>query len=55
MSSKKSIFAFQILFEEEENIKIVIKRREIYQILETITGRCKQAGVFLESIVIKYA
>jgi uncharacterized protein Yka (UPF0111/DUF47 family) len=43
------------LFEEEENIKIVIKRREIYQILETITGRCKQAGVFLESIVIKYA
>ena len=43
------------LFEEEENIKEVIKRREIYQILETITERCKQAGVFLESIVIKYA
>ncbi len=43
------------LFEEEENIKEVIKRREIYQILETITERCKQACVFLESIVIKYA
>jgi uncharacterized protein Yka (UPF0111/DUF47 family) len=43
------------LFEEEENIKVIIKRREIYQILETIIERCKQAGVFLESIVIKYA
>ena len=43
------------LFEEEENIKEIIKRREIYQILETITEKCKQSGVFLESIVIKYA
>jgi hypothetical protein len=43
------------LFEEEENIKVIIKRREIYQILETITEKCKQSGVFLESIVIKYA
>ena len=43
------------LFEEEENIKEIIKRREIYQILETITEKCKLSGVFLESIVIKYA
>lgn len=43
------------LFEEEENIKEIIKRREIYQILETITEKCKQSGVFLESIVIKYS
>jgi uncharacterized protein Yka (UPF0111/DUF47 family) len=43
------------LFEEEENIKEIIKRREIYQILETIIEKCKQSGVFLESIVIKYA
>ena len=43
------------LFEEEENVKEIIKRREIYQILETITEKCKQSGVFLESIVIKYA
>ena len=31
------------LFEEEENIKEIIKRREIYQILETITEKCKQS------------
>jgi len=43
------------LFEEEDNVKVVIKRREIYQILETIIERCKQAGVFIESIVIKYS
>ena len=43
------------LFEEEENVKEIIKRREIYQILETITEKCKQSGVFLESIVIKYS
>lgn len=43
------------LFEEEDDLKEVIKRREIYHNLEVITGKCKDAGTFLEAIVIKYS
>jgi uncharacterized protein len=43
------------LFEEEDDLKEVIKRREVYHILEIISERCKDAGTFLEAIVIKYS
>lgn len=43
------------LFEEEEDVKLVIKFREIYQTLETATDKCEDVGNVIESIVVKYA
>ncbi|MBL7727781.1 MAG: DUF47 domain-containing protein [Dinghuibacter sp.] len=43
------------LFETEPDAKEVIKKREIYQILELVTDKCEDAGNVIESIVIKYA
>ena len=43
------------LFEDESDIKILIKKREIYQTLEAITDKCEDAGNVIESIVVKYA
>lgn len=43
------------LFEEEENAKEVIKRREIYQTMEDATDKCEDVGNVIESIVVKYA
>lgn len=43
------------LFEEVEDVKAVIKMREIYQVLESATDKCEDAGNVIESIIIKYA
>ncbi len=43
------------LFEDETDIKTLIKKREIYQTLESITDKCEDAGNVIESIVVKYA
>jgi len=43
------------LFAEEPDAKEVIKKREIYQVLEIATDKCEDAGNVIESIVIKYA
>lgn len=43
------------LFETEADAKEVIKKREIYQFLETATDKCEDAGNVIESIVVKYA
>ena len=43
------------LFESEPDAKEVIKRREIYQVMETVTDKCEDAGNVIESIIIKYA
>ncbi len=43
------------LFAEEPDAKQVIKKRELYQILETATDKCEDAGNVIESIIIKYA
>lgn len=43
------------LFETEPDAKEVIKKREIYQIMELVTDKCEDAGNVIESIVIKYA
>jgi uncharacterized protein Yka (UPF0111/DUF47 family) len=43
------------LFETEMDAKEVIKKREIYQFLETATDKCEDAGNVIESIVVKYA
>lgn len=43
------------LFQQENDFKEVIKKREIYQVLETATDKCEDAANVIESIIIKYA
>lgn len=43
------------LFETEPDAKEVIKIREIYQVMETVTDKCEDAANVVESIIIKYA
>ena len=43
------------LFEYELDIKMLIKKRELYQSLEIVTDKCEDAGNVIESIVVKYA
>lgn len=43
------------LFAEVDDVKAVIKMREIYQVLESATDKCEDAGNVIESIIIKYA
>ena len=43
------------LFDSDVDAKELIKRREIYQVLETTTDKCEDAGNVIESIVVKYA
>ena len=43
------------LFETEPDAKEVIKKREIYQVMETATDKCEDAANVIESIIIKYA
>jgi hypothetical protein len=43
------------LFETEPDAKEVIKKREIYQIMEIVTDKCEDAANVFESIIIKYA
>ncbi|MBI1838421.1 MAG: DUF47 domain-containing protein [Flavobacteriia bacterium] len=43
------------LFEHESDIKVLIKKREIYQLMEEVTDKCEDAGNVMESIVVKYA
>lgn len=43
------------LFSDENNFKEVIKKREIYQVLEIATDKCEDAANVIESIIVKYA
>jgi len=43
------------LFDSNVDAKELIKKREIYQTLETVTDKCEDAGNVIESIVVKYA
>ena len=43
------------LFETEPDAKEVIKKREIYQVMEIVTDKCEYAANVIESIIIKYA
>jgi len=43
------------LFETEPDAKEVIKKREIYQVMEIVTDKCEDAANVIESIIIKYA
>src|ERR1700712_3726579 len=43
------------LFAEEPDAKEVIKKREIYQIMEIVTDKCEDAANVIESIIVKYS
>ncbi len=48
-------FSIESLFANEPDAKEVIKKREIYQVMEIITDKCEDASNVIESIIIKYA
>ena len=43
------------LFAEENDVKELIKKKEIYQVLEIVTDKCEDVANVIESIIIKYA
>ncbi|MFY7899008.1 MAG: DUF47 domain-containing protein, partial [Chitinophagaceae bacterium] len=47
--------SIEMLFQTEPDAKEVIKKREIYQAMETATDKCEDAANVIESIIIKYA
>jgi uncharacterized protein Yka (UPF0111/DUF47 family) len=47
--------SIELLFQQENDFKEVIKKREIYQVMEIATDKCEDAANVIESIIIKYA
>lgn len=47
--------SIEILFQKENDFKEVIKKREIYQVMEVATDKCEDAANVIESIIVKYA
>jgi uncharacterized protein Yka (UPF0111/DUF47 family) len=47
--------SIEMLFSQENDFKEVIKKREIYQVMEIATDKCEDAANVIESIIIKYA
>ncbi|WP_153796863.1 DUF47 domain-containing protein [Foetidibacter luteolus] len=43
------------LFEKESDARELIKKREIYQVMEIVTDKCEDAANVIESIIVKYA
>lgn len=43
------------LFSMDVEAKEIIKKREIYQVLEDVTDKCEDAANVIESIIVKYA
>ena len=43
------------LFATEPDAKELIKKREIYQVMEIVTDKCEDAANVIESIIVKYA
>jgi predicted phosphate transport protein (TIGR00153 family) len=47
--------SIEMLFNTQNDFKEVIKKREIYQVMEIATDKCEDAANVIESIIIKYA
>ncbi len=47
--------SIDMLFQQENDAKEVIKKREIYQVMEIATDKCEDAANVIESIIIKYS
>lgn len=48
-------FSIERLFNTETDAKEVIKKRDIYQVMEIVTDKCEDVSNVIESIIIKYA
>lgn len=48
-------FSIERLFATEQDAKEVMKKREIYQVMEIATDKCEDAANVIESIIVKYA
>ncbi len=47
--------SIEALFENENDIKTLIKKRELYQLMETATDKCEDVGNVIETILVKYS
>ncbi len=47
--------SIEMLFQVENDVKVLIKKREIYQAMENATDKCEDAVNVIESIIVKYA
>lgn len=47
--------SIEMLFQQENDFKEVIKKKEIYQAMEKATDKCEDAANVIESIIVKYA
>ncbi len=47
--------SIEALFANEPDAKELIKKKEIYQVMEIATDKCEDAANVIESIIIKYA
>ncbi len=45
----------EALFETENDIKTLIKKRELYQLMETATDKCEDVANVIETILVKYS
>jgi hypothetical protein len=45
----------EALFEKENDIKTLIKKRELYQLMETATDKCEDVANVIETILVKYS
>ena len=43
------------LFRDEENAKQVIKMKSVYELLEELTDKCKDAAKIVEVVVLDHA
>jgi uncharacterized protein len=47
--------ALASLFQDEQDIRLLIKLKEIYELLESVTDRCEDVANVVEGIVLEYA
>jgi uncharacterized protein Yka (UPF0111/DUF47 family) len=43
------------LFEVENDFKELIRKREVYTVMEVATDKCEDVGNVIETIIVKYA
>jgi uncharacterized protein Yka (UPF0111/DUF47 family) len=43
------------LFENENDFKELIRRREVYTVMEVATDKCEDVANVIETIIVKYA
>jgi uncharacterized protein Yka (UPF0111/DUF47 family) len=47
--------SIKVLFEKETDFKELIRRREVYTVMEVATDKCEDVANVIETIIVKYA